>query len=91
MSQFDPYRPFATVNWCVAKGIGSPTLFGGSRSDRRSGQCCRILVTAKCDGKARPMAVITGNNLQTASNLLDEPEDEFHPKPVAIGGRDTSR
>ena len=30
---------------------------------------------AKCDGKARPMTVIAGNNLQIAANLLYEPED----------------
>ncbi len=37
------------------------------------------------------MAVIAGNNLQIAANLLDEPEDEFHPKPFALGGLKSER
>jgi hypothetical protein len=46
---------------------------------------------AKCDGKARPMLVIAGNNLQIAANLLDERENEFHPKPLAFDSLDSGR
>ena len=37
------------------------------------------------------MLVIAGNNLQIAANLLDEPENEFHPKPLAFDSLDSGR
>ncbi len=30
-------------------------------------------------------------NFDIAANLLDEPEDEFHPKPFALGSLETGR
>jgi hypothetical protein len=37
------------------------------------------------------MLVIAGNNLQIAANLLDERENEFHPKPLAFDSLDSGR
>ena len=46
--------------------------------------------TGKGDGKARLMAAMAGNNLQIGANLLYELEDEFHPKPLALGSLKSS-
>ena len=85
-------------------GIGLTTLIGALRRDwfpsLIGGLRFRFVaqdndvgfwLLAKCDGKARPMTVIAGNNLQIAANLLYEPEDELHPKPFALGSLKSNR
>jgi len=71
------------VNCCATKGL-VPQLGWGFRFVAQDNAVGSWLL-AKCDGKARPMTVIAGNNLQIAANLLYEPEDELHPKPFALG------
>lgn len=51
----------------------------------------RFLLRAECHGNARPMAAIAGIDLELAANLFDEPQDEFHPKPLALGGLNSGR
>ena len=48
--------------------------------------CIACWALAKRDGKTRPTVVMAENNLQFAANLLDEPEDEFHPEPSLKSG-----
>jgi len=82
------WAPNISMVACYMAGLANRFLSAAIALPNSSQSPCCIAcwALAKRDGKTRPTVVMAENNLQFAANLLDEPEDEFHPEPSLKSG-----